>query len=148
MTLQHIFQRRSVLLGNVAMLVTALSSALAYSGVFFPPIESPGPWVASDDGRFLSLYAAGWLLAGIAVAVDMLRARLNWGVTLFTAMSALWTWANIKAWVVVDFHSHDWKTATLYATLTGLSVVLYRANRKIEALESELAERDQLGGAR
>ncbi|WP_178945892.1 hypothetical protein [Kocuria sp. TGY1127_2] len=130
---------------RVAMLGIMLiggSSAFAYSGLFIPPVDSPGPLFLTDDGTLLWVYALAWLVVTVLAGLDFVLNKTTWSVPAFIGILTVWGLSYVGAWIVGNSDRDPWKTALLYlgfaAFVLGkhLEVTRYekqltRANKRI-----------------
>lgn len=123
-------------LAYIAIVVICFSRVLAYSQVFFPPHDSPGPFFLTDEGRFLWLYVLFWGVVGVAAVWDAWRARHGLAAPLFIGVCVVWGVSYIGAWGYANFDTAAWMTGLLYM---GMAIVVLGFYRALVASEERIA---------
>lgn len=129
--------RSWVRMAYIAMAVICFSRVIAYSEVFFPPHESPGPFFLTDEGTFLWMYVLFWGVAGVAAVWDAWRAKHGSAAPLFIGVCAVWGASYIAAWIYANFDTAAWMTGLLYM---GMAVVVLGFYRALVAADERIAD--------
>lgn len=101
-------------IGSGFFSLVCFTRAIAYSAVFGPAHESPGPMLMTDGGRNLPWFAAAWAVIGVVLAWEGVTGKIRRGLPLMAAMMTMWGASYVAAWFISDLDSPDWITACLY----------------------------------
>lgn len=124
-------------LAYIAMAVICFSRVIAYSQVFHPPHEPPGPFFLTDEGTFLWMYILFWGVAGVAAVWDAWRAKHGSAAPLFIGVCMVWGASYITAWIYANVDTFAWMTGLLYM---GMAVVVLGFYRALVAADERIAD--------
>ena len=119
------------------MAVICFSRVIAYSEVFYPPHESPGPFFLTDEGKFLWMYVLFWGVAGVAAVRDAGRARHGLAAPLFIGVCMVWGASYLAVLIYVNFDTFAWMMGLLYM---GMAVVVLGFYRALVAADERIAD--------